>query len=187
MSIDYRLVGCTPCPACYQDLLCAIRWLRAHAREYHVDPERIFLIGQSAGGHLVSLVGTLGDGPFTRTGGWEKESHDVRAIISVAACYDLPNLDWGKYWAPLGEDANAARRLASPLHHVSAKTKPILIIHADNDRSVPVKQAFDMVDALKKAGAKHRYAHSTDKGHMGITPYVIEETLAFINEVTGKK
>src|SRR5262249_37154562 len=53
MSIDYRLVGCTPAPACYQDLLCAIRWVHAHAKQYHVDQQRVFLIGQSAGGHLV--------------------------------------------------------------------------------------------------------------------------------------
>ena len=104
----------------------------------------------------------------------------------MAACYDLPNLDWGKYWTPPGEDLDAARRLASPLHHVSAKTKPILVIHADNDRSVPVKQALEMVQALEKAKVKHRFAHSTDKGHMGITPYVIEEALAFIAEVSGK-
>jgi alpha-L-fucosidase 2 len=71
MSIDYRLLGCTPPPACYQDVLCAIRWLHAHAARYPIDPNRIFLIGQSAGGHLVSLAATLGDGPFKRTGGWE--------------------------------------------------------------------------------------------------------------------
>src|SRR4051812_44316720 len=53
MSIDYRLVGCTPAPACYQDFQCAIRYVHAHADEYNVDTNRIVLIGQSAGGHLV--------------------------------------------------------------------------------------------------------------------------------------
>src|SRR5262249_11300459 len=47
MSIDYRLVGCTPAPACYQDVLCALRWLHANAARYHIDRDRIFLIGQS--------------------------------------------------------------------------------------------------------------------------------------------
>ena len=67
MSIDYRLVGCTPAPACYQDLQCAIRYVHHHAEKYHIDTKRIFLMGQSAGGHMVSLAGTMGDGPFART------------------------------------------------------------------------------------------------------------------------
>lgn len=185
MSIDYRLVGCSPCPACYQDMLCALRWIHAHAKDYSIDAKRIFLIGQSAGGHLVSLAGTLGEGPFPRTGGWKEQPHDFRAVISVAAPYDLPNLDWGKLWTPANEDVDAARRLASPLHQISAKTKPILVIHADDDKSVPVKQAFDMVEALDKAKIKHRFAHSKDRGHMGITPYVIEEAVKFIKEITA--
>ena len=68
MSIDYRLVGCSPAPACYQDFQCAIRYLHAHAKQYNLDTDRIFLIGQSAGGHMVSLAATLGDGPYPRTG-----------------------------------------------------------------------------------------------------------------------
>jgi alpha-L-fucosidase 2 len=187
MSIDYRLAGCTPAPACYQDMLCALRWMHAHAKKYHIDTKRIFLMGQSAGGHLVSLAATLGDGPYPRTGGWQDQPHDFRAAISVAACYELPTLDWGKLWAPPGKDLLEARKLASPLYHVSAKIKPLLVIHADNDKSVPVKQAFDMVAALKKAGAPHKFLHSTDKGHMGITDYVIAEARAFIREVTEKE
>ena len=62
-----------------------LRWVRAHAKQYHIDPDRIFLIGQSAGGQLVSLAATLGPGPYKPTGGWEDESSDFRAAISVAA------------------------------------------------------------------------------------------------------
>src|SRR5262249_3942774 len=129
MSIDYRLVGCTPAPACYQDMLCAIRWVRAHAKQYHIDTDRIFLIGQSAGGQLGSRAATTGTGPLKPTGGWDDQSSDFRAAISVAGPYELNSLDWGNLWAPTGEDAMAARKLASPRDHVSAKTKPLLIIH----------------------------------------------------------
>ncbi len=186
MSIDYRLAGCTPAPACYQDMLCALRWLHAHAKAYHIDTKRIFLIGQSAGGHLVSLAATLGEGPFPRTGGWKDQPHDFRAAISVSGPYDLPNLDWGKNWAPTGIDLFEARKLASPIQHVSSKIKPLLVIHADNDKSVPIQQALDMVAALEKAKASHKFLHSKDKGHMGITDYVITQTLAFMREVEGK-
>lgn len=180
MSIDYRLVGCTPAPACYQDLLCAVRWVQAHAEAYKIDRRRVFLIGQSAGGHLVSLAGTLGEGPFKKTGGWLDQPLEFRAVISVAAPYELVPLDWGQLWAPPGEDLEAARRLASPIHHVQAGIKPILVIHSDDDRSVPIQQAVDMAAALAKAGAPHRFVHYTNKGHMGITPDIIQEARAFI-------
>jgi hypothetical protein len=120
MSIDYRLVGGSPAPAPYQDVLCAIRWVHAHAAEYHVDPNRIYLIGQSAGGHMVSLVATLGEGPYKRVGGWDTDRDDTRAVISVAGAYDLNTLSWGNLWTPPNEDVEAARRLASPLAHVTS-------------------------------------------------------------------
>jgi acetyl esterase/lipase len=184
MSIDYRLVGCSPPPACYQDVQCAIRWFHAHKDKYPIDPERIFAFGMSAGGHLVSLAATLGDGPFPRTGGWEKHSNAVRGVISLSGPYDLEKLSWGKLWKPAAGDPLAARKLASPIQHVSAKTRPILILHSDNDGSVPVQQALDMAAALKKAKAPHRLSIHKNKGHMRITDDVIKETRAFIEEVS---
>ena len=182
MSIDYRLVGCSPAPACYQDFQCAIRYVHAHAKQYNVDPNRVFLIGQSAGGHMVSLAATLGDGPFKRTGGWEDASNDVRAVISVAANYELTTLSWGNIWTPAQGDPIEARKLASPVNHVSKDTTPLLIIHADNDRSVPIDNALGMVDALKRAGAVHTFHRSPDAGHMGITNEVIRLARDFIAE-----
>jgi len=187
MSIDYRLVGGSPAPAPYQDVLCAIRWVHAHASEYNVDPDRIYLIGQSAGGHMVSLVATLGEGPYKRAGGWDTDREDVRAVISVAGAYDLNTLSWGNLWTPSNEDVDAARRLASPLAHVTASTKPILIIHSDDDRSVPVQQALDMTQALQKAGVRNRFVHYADKGHMGIVDDVISEARAFIAEIEQRR
>ncbi|MBM4070145.1 MAG: alpha/beta hydrolase [Planctomycetes bacterium] len=187
VSIEYRLIGCTPAPACYQDVLCAIRWVHAHAGEYPIDRQRVFLIGQSAGGHLVSLAATLGEGPFKRTGGWEDQPHDFRGVIAVSAPYDLNKLDWGNGWTPLGEEPVAARQLASPIHHVSAKTKPILVIHSDDDHSVPIRQALDMVQVLEKAKVRHRFVHHKDKGHVSITDDVIREARAFVEEISGKQ
>jgi acetyl esterase/lipase len=187
MSIDYRLVGGSPAPACYQDLRCAIRWVHAHAADYGIDPERIYLIGQSAGGHMVSLAGTLGDGPYPKAGGWDNARSDVRAVISVAGSYELNTLSWGNLWTPVTGNVEEARRLASPIAHVSATTKPTLVIHSDDDKSVPVQQAIDMVAKLKAAGVQHRFVHYTDRGHMGITEEVTKEARAFIAEVEPKK
>ncbi len=187
MSIDYRLVGCTPAPACYQDVQCAIRYVHAHAKRYNIDTDRVFLIGQSAGGHMVSLAAALGDGPFARTGGWEKASNDFRGVISVAANYELTTLSWGNIWTPARGDPVAARKLASPVNHVRKNMPPILILHSDNDRSVPFGNALMMVEALKKAGAKHTFRRYEKMGHMGINEEVIKRSLEFIKEQSAKK
>ena len=187
MSIDYRLVGGSPAPAPYLDLLCAIRWVHAHAEEYRIDPERIYLIGQSAGGQLVSLVATIGEADFPRVGGWEKARSDVRAVISVAATYELNSLSWGDLWTPVTGKVEEARSLASPITHVGPGNKPILVLHSDDDKSVPVQQAVDMPEKLKTHGVQHRFVHYTDRGHMGITDEVIKEARAFIAEVEQKK
>jgi acetyl esterase/lipase len=187
LSIDYRLVGGSPAPAPYVDLQCAIRWLHAHAADYGVDPERVYLIGQSAGGHMVSLAATMGDGPFPKAGGWEQARSDVRAVISVAGAYDLNSLSWGNLWTPIAGGVEEARRTASPMAHVSATTKPTLVIHSDDDKSVPVQQAVDMAEKLKTHGVYHRFVHYTDRGHMGITDEVIKEARAFIAEQEPKK
>jgi acetyl esterase/lipase len=186
MSIDYRLKYCTPAPACYQDFQCANRYVHAHAKKFNVDPNRIFLIGQSAGGHMVSLAATLGDGPYPRTGGWEKESNDFRAAISVAAAYDFVALDWGALWTPPGVPVDEARALASPTKHVTKTSKPLLILHSDNDRSVPIDNALTMIDVLKKAEARHTFHRYPEMGHMGINDEVIKQSLAFIKEVSAK-
>ncbi|MBC8353777.1 MAG: alpha/beta hydrolase fold domain-containing protein [Planctomycetes bacterium] len=182
MSIDYRLTGGSPAPACYQDLQCAIRYVNANAKKHNIDPNRIFLIGQSAGGHMVSLAATLGDGPFKRTGGWETASNDFRAVISVAANYELNTLSWGKIWTPAIGDPIEARTLASPVNHIKKDMKPLLILHSDNDRSVPIENALGMVEALKKAGAPHTFHRYPDMGHMGINEEVIERAREFIAE-----
>ena len=187
MSIDYRLVGCTSAPACYQDLQCAIRFVHANASTYNIDTKNVFLIGQSAGGHMVSLAGTLGDGPFPRTGGWKDASNDCRAVISVAANYELNTLDWGKIWTPTGEDPIEARRLASPVSHVTKDMKPLLVLHSDNDRSVPINNALLMIAALEKADAPHTFHRYPDLGHMGINEEVIQRSLAFIKKHSAKR
>lgn len=187
MSIDYRLAGCTPAPACYQDVQCAIRFVHANAEKYHLDESRVFLIGQSAGGHLVSLAATLADGPFPRTGGWEKASNEVRAVISVAANYELTTLSWGNLWAPPGVDPMAARKQASPVNHVSKDTRPLLVLHSDNDASVPIDNALLMVDALRKANAPFAFERYPKMGHMGINEEVIKQSLAFIKKQSERK
>jgi acetyl esterase/lipase len=185
MTISYRLVEASPAPLAYQDMQTAIRWVHAHADQYGIDQDRIYLIGNSSGGHLVALAATLGEGPYPRIGGWENARSDVTAVISAAGPYELNTLSWGNLWTPITGDPIEARDLASPIRHIGPATKPILLVHSDDDRSVPIQQAVDFAAALERAGVHHRFVHLTDAGHMSVTPQVIEETLRFISEVEG--
>ena len=76
-------------PACYQDVQCALRYLHANAALLNIDPNKIFVIGQSAGGHLSALCATLGDEVLEKTGGWERASSKVAAAIAVAGPFEL--------------------------------------------------------------------------------------------------
>jgi acetyl esterase len=195
MNIDYRLVNNTPAPGCYQDMYTAIRWLHAHAGEYGIDVKRIYLMGNSSGGHEVALAATLGEGPYGKTGGWDNESEDFRAAISFSGAYDLNTLSWGNLWTPLAGSASTgfttlagaaleeARRVASPLRHVSAQNKPMLLLHSDDDRSVPIQQAVDMDKALTAAGVHHKFIHYTDRGHIGFTDEAMREAHSFIADL----
>jgi acetyl esterase/lipase len=199
MNIDYRLVNSVPAPACYQDLFTAIRWMHEHAAEYGIDVSRIYLLGDSSGGHEVSLAATLGPGPYPKTGGWDKASADFRAVISISGAYDLNTLSWGNLWTPLkgapatgfatlaGAELDEARRLASPIRHIGPQTKPMLLLHSDDDRSVPVQQAVDMDAALTEGHVPHKFIHYKDRGHMAFTDEAFQEAQAFILSIEGKK
>ena len=197
MNIDYRLVNTTPAPGCYQDMYAALRWIHAHASEYGLDINRIYLMGNSSGGHEVALAATLGEGPYAKTGGWDKDSADFRAAISFSGAYDLNTLSWGNLWTPIAGNANTgfttlaaaaleeARRVASPIHNIGPNTKPILLLHSDDDRSVPIQQAIDMDQALTAAHVRHKFIHYKDRGHIGFTDEAMGEARAFIADLEG--
>jgi acetyl esterase/lipase len=185
MSIDYRLVTCTPAPACYQDMLCALRWVHANADDFGIDRARIFLMGMSAGGHMASLAATLGEGRYLKSGGWDDYPTNFRAAISVSGAYDLVKLDWGAGWAPTGEPFPHAREYASPIRHVHAGATPQLLLHSDDDPSIPIEQVLRMERALIDVGAPHRFIRYTDRGHMFITDDVIRHSREYIDALVA--
>ena len=75
--------------------------------------------------------------------------------------------------------------MASPPNHVKKDEKPLLIMHSDNDRSVPIDNALKMVEVLKAAGAPHKFHRYPEMGHMGINDEVKKQSLAFIEEVSS--
>jgi acetyl esterase/lipase len=162
VSVEYRLSGEAKFPAQIHDCKCAIRYLRAHAKKYNIDPNRIGVWGASAGGHLVALLGTSGDvKELEGSGGWPDQSSRVQAVCDWFGPTEFFKLvaDSEGATSPVeglldGKVADRAElaKLAAPLTHVSKDDAPILMMHGDMDRLVPLSQSEVLHEALKKAG-----------------------------------
>lgn len=165
--VQYRLAGEAPFPACVHDAKAAVRYVRAHAAQYKIDPKRIGVGGGSAGGHLAALVGLSpgkleGDGP----------SRDVSSRPDLMILFN-PVLDlrgWGE--SPMvqklmGTATPSAEQLAaaSPISYVSAQAPPALVLHGDQDQTVPYQQAVSVVESLQKAGVQAELFTAEGKGH----------------------
>lgn len=164
ININYRLAPQHRFPAQIEDCKCAVRWLRAHAKELQVDPTRIGAVGGSAGGHLVMMLGTMdaGDG-LEGDGGWSDQSSKVQAVVSffgpVNLIGDFPAISLQILDNFLGGDMKAKAadyRRASPLTYVNAGDAPMLLFQGTKDPLVPYDQAFQMVSSLDKAGVAAR-------------------------------
>ena len=171
-SIDYRLTNVAPFPAQIEDCKAAVRWLRANASKYNLDPDRIGVWGFSAGGHLAALLGTSGDVPELEGRGDNLNvSSRVQAVLAVSAPVDFLRLYHDASATPtvttpkvltavkmlMGgpiEEHEATAIAASPLHYVSKDDPPFLIIHGQEDATVPVIQCRLLADALKRAGVE---------------------------------
>jgi acetyl esterase/lipase len=163
-SIDYRFSDVAKYPAQIQDSKCAIRFLRANAAKYRIDPKRIGVWGDSAGGHLVALLGlTPKVKRLEGDGGWQKQSSAVAAVVDWYGPSDIRPEGLGVYTNPAGidlitrllGDPNNAKLAAdaSPITFVTKDAAPMLIMHGDKDSLVPVSQSQKLYDALHAAGA----------------------------------
>jgi acetyl esterase/lipase len=167
VSISYRLSGVARFPAGVHDCKCAIRWIRAHAAEYGIDPNRIGVHGTSAGGHLVALLGTShGDNYLEGAGEYAEFSSSVQAVVDhfgptdflrmndVPGAMDHDAADSPEsLWigGPIEEHQEQVRR-ANPITYVDASDPPVLIIHGENDRLVIYGQSQLLYDSLSAAG-----------------------------------
>jgi acetyl esterase/lipase len=159
-SIEYRFSSEAVFPAQIEDSKCAIRFLRAKAKEYNLDPERVGVWGMSAGGHLVALLGTAGQvKELEGKGGWPEFSSRVQAVCDFCGPADF--LAWADkshpavlklLGGPVKDNKDKAVK-ASPVSHISKNVPPFLIVHGDQDNTVPLSQSESLHEALKKAGA----------------------------------
>jgi acetyl esterase len=153
-SINYRLAPRYRFPADASDVEIAIRFVKANAEKYKIDPRRIALIGESAGGHLVSYVGARSSA----------ESR-VAAVVSMYGVHDFVSACIE--WKPLPHEvldlfgitavnAGTVSRLvqASPVIYVHKDMPPFLLMHGSKDEDVPYDQSVEMCNMMKKAGAR---------------------------------
>lgn len=163
VSVTYRLSRFAPFPAQIYDVKAAVRWLRAHAREYHINPDRIGVWGDSAGGHLAALLGVTADLPDLEGDcGSAGYSSRVQAVVTRCAPYDF--LSPGgqlindapspvtQLFAGTASEREDLMRKASPLSHVCPGAPPFHIVHGTRDETVPFEQAEHFTQALKAAG-----------------------------------
>lgn len=187
-SIEYRFSQKAVFPVQIQDCQAALRWLRAHSKEYNLDPNRVGVIGASAGGHLSALVGTAGGKKaFAPIGGHEDQSDRVQAVCDIYGPADFTtvvqqadadknvknifnfNLRGDPYslliGAPLEEKAKS--QAVSPVHYVSKDSPPFLILHGTHDTLVPYAQSEQLAAALKAKGVEAWLQKLPGSGHGG--------------------
>jgi acetyl esterase/lipase len=142
-------------PAPLQDVLRAVRLVRSRAAEFKVNPARIGVMGSSAGGHLAASAGNLFDHAAGRTGASLDATSarpDFLILMYPVITMDDPHAHAGSRRALLGANpAPALLALASMEKQVTAKTPPTLIIHTQEDQTVPVENALLFYGALTKA------------------------------------
>lgn len=164
-TISYRLVKEAIFPACVQDAKCAVRWMRANADRYHIDPKRIAAIGGSAGGHLAMMLGySAGVPELEGKGGHAKFSSAVQAVVNLYGPVDLTGPEARDHPTVLaffgGKTYEEVRRhyeLASPIKHLDKKDPPTLILHGTIDELVPIAQADTLAKKLKELGIPFVY------------------------------
>jgi acetyl esterase/lipase len=189
VSINYRLYPEGKFPNMIEDVKCAIRFLRAHAGQYNLDPNRIAAIGPSAGGHLVSLLGTSDVSAGWDVGEYIDQSSRVQAVIAMAPVTDLtrsfPNANIEAMRnIGFGED-NIVQ--ASPITHVTPDDPPFLLIHGERDELVPYEQSQLMYDRLVQANVPaqlvivQRAGHSLTAPDASATPALDEINQIILN------
>lgn len=205
-SVEYRFSQKAKFPAQIQDCQAAIRWLRAHAKQYNIDTERVGAVGGSAGGHLSALVGTSGGKKaFAPIGGNEEQSDRVQAVCDIFGPTDFStvvqqaaedknvknifafNTPRDPYSSLIGTklDDKPKADAVSPVHYVSKDNPPFLILHGTHDTLVPYAQSEEFAAALKEKEVPVWLQKLPGAGHGGGSfgkPAVIKLTQNFFDK-----
>ena len=203
-SIDFRQSDQAQFPAQIHDIKAAVRFLRANANAYGVNASKIAIAGNSSGAHLATLVGvTNGYAELEgHLGDYLNTSSNVQAILSYFGAYDLSSIlgqstTFGlvvrvpALQLLLGgqpEEKSDLAQLASPVFHVEASDPPLLLLHGDQDRQMPIDQSYQMETAYKDLGLDVYLDVVVGAGHGGqefYEPVYLERAITFLRRTIG--
>ncbi len=162
VTVSYRLSSVATFPAALEDVKCAVRWIRKNAAPYSIDPERIAVIGGSAGGHLALMLGYTGDDQFTGDCP-DTVSSRVCAIVDFYGPVDLTTpyarsaKSVIKFLGTTYDDDPGLFEEASPKSYISSDDPPTLIFQGTIDSLVPYSQSDSLNVWLSRAGVPHEY------------------------------
>lgn len=213
-ACEYRVVP-NRFPALVEDGKAAVRYLRAHASEYGIDPARIGVLGDSAGGYLVQMLGATNGEAGWDKGDFRNESSDVQAVVTLYGISDLTSI--GEGFGPEIEKVHASPAVteallvngpafalnpgasiladhkkalaASSLGHIDGTEPPFLILHGSADRLVSPAQSAKLFEAMKAKKDDVRYVIAEGAGHGDLAWYqqpVIELVTQWFKEKLGE-
>lgn len=167
-AIDYRLAPAHRFPAQIEDCREAVKWIRKNAEQYNVNPQKLGAIGYSAGGHLVSLLGTTGEAPTRKNGQVDTR---LQAIVAGGAPTDFRWFPDNGKWAEFlfGGNLDTQRDLfnaASSAAFVDRDDPPMFFFNGTNDRLVPFAWTESCFKALRKAGVRTELHRIEGAGHL---------------------
>lgn len=180
-SLNYRLSQHALFPAQIQDIKAAVRWLRAHAADYNLDPNRFGAFGESAGGHLVAMLGVTGHVDEFEVGEHLDVSSRVQAVadhfgptdflqmdthrLPTGMIHDVPDSPESELVGGPIQDHPDRVAAANPVTYVRGDAPPFLIVHGDQDPLVPYHQSVLLNDALQAAGVPVTFYTVKGEGH----------------------
>jgi len=182
-SVDFLPASAARFPGQVLEIKAAVRFLRAQARTYGYDAARIGILGASSGAHLAALVGTSNGEPELEgtLGEYLDQSSAVQAIVSYFGASNLTTIldqstPFGvgvrqpaliRLLGALPSEVEPLAKLASPVFHVDSTDPPLLLLHGDQDRQMPINQSHELEGAYERQGLDVDFIVVHDAGHGG--------------------
>ena len=173
VAVDYRLAPDYIFPDFIEDAKCAVRYIRANAKDYNADPSKIGAYGTSAGGHIAALLGTSGNSDFYKTKEWSHVSDAVQVVVSFYGPTHMTELCeaheagqtmvYNAYSPTSCYDDDLI--YANPMYFADAGDAPTLLLHGSSDYLIPYEQSVFLHEALKSVGVPTSLGRLEGAGH----------------------